>query len=66
MEASTQDKSVSSSLDKIKEVQKPLKNNDLKSYFAEKLSSKFDEIDKKAVIEQAQEPTKKRSYGRSR
>ena len=64
--AETPDKSVSSSLDKIKEVQKPLKNNDLKSYFAEKLSSKFDEIDKKAVLEQAQEPAKKRSHSRSR
>ena len=66
MEASTQDKSDSSSFKRIKEVQKPLKNNDLKSYFAEKLSSKFDEIDKKAVENQTQEATKKRSYGRSR
>ena len=66
MEARTQDKSDSSSLNKIKEVQKPLQNNDLKSYFAEKLSAKFDEVDKKAVLEQAQEHTKKRSYGRSR
>lgn len=56
----------SSSLKRIKEVQKPLQNNDLKSYFAEKLSAKFDEVDKKAVLEQAQEPVKKRSYGRSR
>ncbi len=64
--AETPDKSVSSSLDKIKEVQKPLKNNDLKSYFAEKLSANFAEIDKKAVETQAQEVTKKRSYGRSR
>lgn len=68
--AETPDKSVSSSLDKIKEVQKPLKNNDLKSYFAEKLSSKFDEIDKKAVENQAQQsneaPVKKRSHSRSR
>ena len=66
MEARTQDKSDSSSFNKTKEVQKPLKNNDLKSYFAEKLSSKFDEIDKKAVENQTQEATKKRSYGRSR
>ena len=66
METSTQDKSVSSSLNKIKEVQKTLQNNDLKSYFAEKLSAKFDEIDKKAEHNQAQEPAKKRSYGRSR
>ena len=65
MEAGTQDKSVSSSLNKIKEVQKTLKNNDLKSYFAEKLSAKFDEVDKKAVLEQAQEPAKKRSHSRS-
>ncbi len=64
--AETPDKSVSSSLNKIKEVQKPLQNNDLKSYFAEKLSAKFDEVDKKALENQAQEPTKKRSYGRSR
>ncbi len=64
--AETPDKSVSSSLDKIKEVQKPLQNNDLKSYFAEKLSAKFDEVDKKAEHNQAQEPAKKRSYGRSR
>lgn len=67
MEAGTQDKSVSSSLNKIKEVQKThMQNNDLKSYFAEKLSAKFDEVDKKAEHNQAQEPAKKRSYGRSR
>lgn len=66
MEARTQEnKSDSSSLNKIKEVQKPLQNNDLKSYFAEKLSAKFDEVDKKAVLEQAQEPVKKRSFSRS-
>ena len=52
----------SSSFNKIKEVQKTLKNNDFKS----KLSAKFDEIDKRAVENQAQEATKKRSYGRSR
>ena len=67
MEAGTgKDKSDSSSFNKTKEVQKTLKNNDLKSYFAEKLSAKFDEIDKRAVENQAQEATKKRSYGRSR
>lgn len=66
MEARTQEnKSDSSSFNKTKEVQKNLKNNDLKSYFAEKLSAKFDEIDKRAVENQAQEATKKRSYGRS-
>ena len=68
--AETPDKSDSSSLNKIKEVQKPLQNNDLKSYFAEKLSANFAEIDKKAEHNQAQQsneaPVKKRSYGRSR
>ena len=66
MEAGTQDKSVSSSLNKIKEVQKTLKNNDLKSYFKSKLSAKFDEVEKKAELEQSNEtPAKKRS-GRER
>ena len=67
MEASTQDKSVSSSLNKIKEVQKPLQNNDLKSYFAEKLSAKFDEVDKKSELEVSNEaPAKKQSKERER
>jgi len=63
MEAGTQDKSVSSSFNKTKEVQKTLKNNDLKSYFAEKLSAKFDEVDKQQEL---QAPAKKRSHSRDR
>ena len=70
--AETPDKSDSSSFNKIKKVQEESKSssieryNDLKAYVkSTKLSSKFDEIDKKSELE-VSNAAKKQSKGRER